>query len=188
MKSPFDLKLNPDYTRHRLRRSVLLYDGLPTYIDGTDGRVVSCQNMRDREIVTKVSDAKFDFSPIKLGYTLFKGALVYLSRMPIRQWQAGITRNCINKNMSEDSFIAIMTSQGVLNTHSGVFNSFEEARNGKGNCIINRSIATRQLANGDIMMMYRGHNAGYVEDDRIVLSDRFSFLKETLEALDETVD
>jgi len=186
---PFDFNTNKDYTVGRFSKTIVMYQGLPCYIEDISGNLNAVCFNQQGYFETSLHDKDFDFGPITLGHVRLDKELLFLRRTPSRQWKQGLSNgNLKGFNLTgapsrlnlkhlvrENSFIACCRKQ------------FDNLEHGEkitpGFLFLSNDILTSKDADNIGSLYYRGRLAGLREKNVFTLVDKYLYLKETIEEL-----
>jgi hypothetical protein len=196
-----------DEIRMRLEGCVVLYDGKPVIItdvgaggEDEDGKKEIARvyfnflplkrgAAKERRYL---SSRKFDLAPFKMGYCNYKGEVVRVSRVPVRQNRQGLSYGVTSmtdvfgtrRDYNWNDFIS---STGFSEMVAGVYPGFDAI---KQLSAVRTSIAlSRDFAavfDDDLDLIYLVHNGskcGLIDKNVVRLSKKFGFLKESLQEL-----
>lgn len=164
---------------------VRLKDGNPVYIQHMNERgqcwaiPIEKEWMIENAVQVHLDD--LDLRPVRLGYVNTGGNASYFQRIPMRRdWKQGLRQeNCTSNSYRLFSIPMVDLKNCIINRYP----TFAKACEGvsvprtKGKIIAwhrHWAVATR----GEIY--YKGEPVGYLVDDKPVLSERFTHLKEYL--------
>ena len=187
-----------NYADGRLRHTYIRYNGLPIYIKRVsywddDGRQL-CLNTVDvktrKNKTIKINDAGLNYRPMPLGYVNFDGRAYYLMRMPQRRYKQGLDSGSIRvKVHSEDRQGVVpdwneLLAAPLYNVFENGYPSYTEACSlvdrGKTSVAFHRRFAIASGGLGNKYLTYKGNNIGWFENNKILLSKKFKYLKEML--------
>jgi hypothetical protein len=117
--------------------SVIRYDGIPVYIRATaeNGLVQAKEIAAEKDSVwLRITDDKFDFTPVPLGFCNIEGKALLLSRRPSRHFQVGLTSRTLvmswvngESDRRAEEAMKSMQHKGLRDCILNKFPSMEEA-------------------------------------------------------------
>lgn len=186
MRSPFDLKVNPSYTQGRFNNTIVMHNGLPTMVTEIDRDLQCiCRNM-EGGFRANLTDEKFSFAPIPIGYVGNRENLTFLSRNPSRQWKQGISPNSLTPNTRNFSYNveSLVMNSVFVGTAKGNYDKIGESHKYSLHYkVLSRTIAITDMNKQDGAITYRGKIIGTIEGKDALLMGRQKFLLESLEEL-----
>ena len=183
---------DPEYAAERLIETYIRYDGKPVLVrdvQSGDGEIKldlynygnGMHDLRD------ISDPKFNFHPIPLGYVNSDGYAYYLQRMPERRWKQGIDHRSVEcKNQIGPARRHVLLQMPLYNSIVNPFPSYEQVleeirADAVKSRAFHKKFALMREGLGNKVMRYKERTIGWLEDDRILLSKDYIYLKEMLE-------
>lgn len=194
--------------RQKLEQSIVLFDGLPVYIQGIGGGRNKVSLVFSRLPFTKssgkmedvpISNPSWDFKTMgqKLGYVNVledgRNSVVFTSRMPSRHSRQGLDQRTVVVKPLPDAVTRIewgnlFQHEGLVNTIRGKYHTIDEAYNeltkhpNKNIAIaISRKLALKYDKVVPPTLIYRNEPIGYTEDGvRFKLAKHKAFMAEEL--------
>lgn len=162
--------------RMKLDRTICLYKGNPVFIrtdTNEDYKVVVYPlGNPTQPIYVDYRDDDFDYLAFPLGYTNWRGAAYYVSRLPERQNAQGLAAHCVcvrPRNMP--GLIEWHSSTEASNTIKGIYPTLDVALDtvsylpGKPKSVaFSRYFAIECVQRGIVTLNYRGRNVGVLEN------------------------
>ena len=188
--------------QQHLLGTVVMYAGAPAYVheiapSASGAFVVSLGHLPRYRNIFQVDlfDGQFEPRGIRLGYCniVNAGRATFLSRIPSRQYHQGLHRT--NLRIPEDetgrrhtNFEHLLTDAGFADCLRNIYPSYKEALNLLENPNILSAAFHRYFAvSKDELGFYRMHNRGipvaYGGADKIILADKYEYLREQLTEL-----
>lgn len=179
--------------RQMFDKSIVTYDTHPIFIHHVnDDKSVDVSSLgNNKEARLHLSDEKFDFTPVSLGYVNVQGSCFYLTRVPRRQWKQGLHHDNVEIKYHEAGYpedrrwmsaynrIKELSCKPLYNTIKNIYPTLEEAVNLLQE---DREVAfDRQFAiNKDFIIFYKAQAVGYYNDGEIVFNANKEFLRKAL--------
>lgn len=177
----------------RLGNSVVMHNGRPVYVIGTESKEVVIVQDLETEKHSKVKVAALDLDPshAPLGYVTDDYGDVYVAmRKPARRYKQGLTgENLVLKSVLKDDgarrrmihFASKNIGRTMLGKFEDVGDAFQKTRSGE----VKVSPFHRDWAvgvdEGELALLFRGNVVGFVLDTSVKLLPECFYLKESLE-------
>lgn len=203
---------NAEEAHHRLLNTVILYEAKPVYVHMvTDyhplkkgaGIYLECYTLPDMvgKNYYELSDPKFEYHSMRLGYVNGRNHAVYLSRMPARKIKQGLYNDNIlitklpsavdeagGRNAAPRmTFQQIMKTQGFVDMCAGEYPTFDKvlkSMKADGEVVsqaFSRQLALQKDGLGVLNLYYRGERVALSDNgDVFKTSADYSFLKEVM--------
>lgn len=199
-----------DEVTTRLKDSIVMYDGKPVYItrishaDPDDEDKISRvffrelpygNNVQAKEQRKFLSSKKFELATPRLGYFNHEGQAVFVSRIPVRQYQQGLTKktasvcDVVGNIHQQIGFTTMVGSQGFVDMIAGKYPSFQDVGDmiddkENSSVALSASFAFRLDHDLDaLILMNKGTRCGLAlkGDKALKIPQKFHFLRQELE-------
>lgn len=176
---------------------IRLSNGRPIYVvDAKTKSMLQYQELTkdglDREGEPKkgrITDGKFDLSPVPLGYINYNGSACYMQRIPARKYKQGLSSTNLSCNNQAILTREVIQSGSMYRCIIGSYPSIEDCFATKDIMDVKSIAFSREWAirfrGGKNYLMYKGRKiVGTInEDNEYELMDEYRYLTESLEGV-----
>lgn len=154
-------------TRQRIHRTICMYDGKPMYVSVMDVDLVGLYPLRRERGEpnhVRVTDKKFSYKSVPLGYINYQNNALYVMRIPARQTRAGISPEnltTIPQVPTEDFFLTKAFEDCILGKHPGLRTAVKSLLDVKAASVaVHRHVALSWYTKDFLRVQYRGTDVG----------------------------
>lgn len=167
--------------RQHLHNTIILFDSKPAHVidihsDDTGGLNAVLDTMSGEPIIVSLWDTRIQTRNFQLGYVNLAPGAVYLTRIPRRQYQQGLSdNNVITSN--GDNFRRIWRSKGFREAMAGKYPSVSECLEiikDKESAAFSVDFCLHRMNSGLIGVQYQDTPIGVFINDQFVLGPSFS--------------
>jgi hypothetical protein len=163
----------------RLHNTICLWDSKPVYVSTYCGydrgsplkeeEVIICDITAKKDPYladgwqrVKYTDSKFNVAAFELGYANYKQDVVYLTRIPAREQQAGLTYDNFKTSTGSTN---VLYTESLSNCVEGKYPSFNDALSNvrdeyHGGCAFHRSFAVKNAGRNRITLHFKEREIG----------------------------
>lgn len=182
----------PEDLQMRLSRSVVRYKGKPVFVDE-----VNCFDITECSLyVTRLEDSytftiklpseDLDVRPVPLGYININGRSLYAARKPHRRYKQGLCKESLTVHRDRLLDLSrLLKSRELAQCIRGEYPTFQYALDsvqaGMDSRAFSRRFSLLRDRRDKVLLECRGETVGHYED-KLILDDSYTYLREELEA------